>query len=97
MSAPDQKATAMPPQATSTRVPLATTSVIDPVQPQSDPLHYVPDVDGLTLAEAALAYAEAGWYVVPVMPGSKSPGSVVGSDWPDKSSCDSQQIEQWWD
>ncbi|WP_192811060.1 bifunctional DNA primase/polymerase, partial [Rhodococcus sp. P14] len=70
---------------------------MDPVQPQSDPSHYVPDVDGLTLAEAALAYASAGWFVLPVSPGTKNPGGVVGGEWQRQSTRDPKQIEQWWD
>ncbi len=45
--------------------------------------------------EAALAYAEAGWYVLPVAPGMKHPGSVVGEHWDQKSSRDPAQIEAW--
>ena len=37
-----------------------------------------PDVDKLT---AALAYADAGLYVLPVGRGTKNPGSVVGKQW----------------
>lgn len=50
------------------------------------------DVDMLT---AALAYANAGWYLLPVRLGSKHPGSVVGEHWQDKSSRDPQQIVSW--
>ena len=56
----------------------------------------LPDVVGLSLGEAALAYAETGWYVLPVKPGSKSPGSVVGANWHEKSSRDPDQIRVWW-
>ena len=51
-----------------------------------------PDVDALA---AALAYGDAGWYVVPVKRGSKNPGSVVGEHWQRKSSRDPQQIVAW--
>lgn len=52
-----------------------------------------PDVDILT---AALAYAECGWYVLPVRRGTKkNPGSVVGDHWQDKSSRDPAQIAAW--
>jgi hypothetical protein len=38
----------------------------------------VPDVAGLSLVNAAVAYAEAGWYVLPTAPAAmKNPGSVV--------------------
>src|SRR5690625_3149482 len=52
-----------------------------------------PDVDGLT---AALAYAECGWYVLPIKQGSKHPGSVVGFAWHTHSTRDPEQIAAWW-
>ena len=52
-----------------------------------------PDDDTFT---AALKYAAAGWYVVPVKRGTKHPGSVVGSKWQAQSSRDPQQIAAWW-
>lgn len=60
-------------------------------------LHF-PDVAGLALLEAALAYAEAGWFVLPTDPAKdiKSPGSVVGGKWHEKSSRDPEQIREWW-
>lgn len=51
-----------------------------------------PDDDNLT---AALAWAEAGWYVLPVKRGTKKPGSIVGKHWQDKSSCDPKVIAAW--
>jgi Protein of unknown function (DUF3631)/Bifunctional DNA primase/polymerase, N-terminal len=59
---------------------------------------YVPDIDPETdTLTAALAYAEAGWYVLPTDPAVniKSPGSVVGDHWQDKSSRDPKQIAAW--
>jgi hypothetical protein len=53
------------------------------------------DADALT---AALSYAKAGWYLVPVNPnvgGGKHPGSVVGNGWPSLSSRDPQTITAW--
>ncbi|MCM3897864.1 bifunctional DNA primase/polymerase [Gordonia sputi] len=44
-----------------------------------------------------MAYAKAGWFVLPVQPGSKNPGSVVGAGWQNKSSRDPEQINEWWD
>jgi hypothetical protein len=50
------------------------------------------DVDNLT---AALAYAKAGIYLVPVRRGSKNPGDVVGRKWHTKSSRDPKVITAW--
>jgi hypothetical protein len=56
------------------------------------------DADPLT---AALAYAEAGWYLLPVRADHpnknkrKHPGSVVGDGWPALSSRDPKQIAGW--
>jgi hypothetical protein len=57
---------------------------------------YMCDVTGMALAQAAHAYAVAGWYVLPVAPGSKNPGGVVGGDWCSQSSRDADQIAAWW-
>ncbi|HWS93778.1 MAG TPA: bifunctional DNA primase/polymerase [Mycobacterium sp.] len=51
-----------------------------------------PDADTLT---TALAYADAGWYVLPVKRGTKGPGSVVGKGWQHKSSRDPKVIAAW--
>lgn len=50
----------------------------------------------MSLLAAALAYAAAGWYVLPVRPGTKNPGSVVGGRWQDQSTRDPDQIKRWW-
>lgn len=50
------------------------------------------DADNLT---AALAYTNAGWYILPVQAGTKDPGSIVGKGWPAKSSRDPKQITAW--
>lgn len=50
------------------------------------------DVDNLG---AGLLYAACGWYVLPVLRGSKKPGSVVGSGWQHKSSRDPKVIAAW--
>ena len=56
----------------------------------------VPVIDaGADVLTAALAYAAAGIYVLPVARGSKNPGSVVGKNWHTKSSRDPQQIAAW--
>lgn len=54
--------------------------------------------DGLNDADplaAALAYANAGWYVLPVKTDTKHPGSVVGAGWPSMSSRDAKTITAW--
>ncbi len=51
-----------------------------------------PEDDTLT---AALAYASAGWYLLPVERGSKKPGSIVGNNWHTKSSRDPKTIAAW--
>ncbi|ORB29508.1 hypothetical protein BST38_14835 [Mycolicibacterium parafortuitum] len=57
----------------------------------------LPDVSGLSLLEAALAYTDAGWYVLPTDPREiKNPGSVVGGKWHEHSSRDPEQIRRWW-
>lgn len=56
----------------------------------------IPDnINDLDTLAAALAYAQAGWYVLPVNPGTKHPGSVVGKSWPALSSRDPKQIAAW--
>lgn len=60
---------------------------------------HIPDI--ATAAEesgilgAALAYARAGWYILPTKAGTKDPGSIVGKGWPAKSSRDPKQISAW--
>jgi len=56
----------------------------------------IPDVTGETALGAALAYADAGLWLLPVASG-KHPGSVVGSDWPDNSTRDPELIDAYWD
>jgi hypothetical protein len=51
-----------------------------------------PDADNLT---AALAYAEGGWYVLPVRRGTKNPGSILGQHWQRQSSRDPHVITAW--
>lgn len=53
-------------------------------------------LSGMSLLQAALAYAECGWFVLPVKPGTKNPGSLVGKRWPELSSRDTETICQWW-
>lgn len=45
------------------------------------------------LLQAALKYAELGWFIFPLKERSKEP---LISDWPNKASCDPAQIKSWW-
>ncbi|MFI6399531.1 bifunctional DNA primase/polymerase [Rhodococcus coprophilus] len=87
----------MPRKHTNTPASQANSALTESSAAETNPSLYIPNVNGLTLAEAALAYAAAGWFLVPVRPGTKSPGSALGKEWPDQSSRDAEQIEQWWD
>lgn len=44
----------------------------------------------------ALTYARLGWYLLPVARGQKHPGSLLGKDWPEQSSCSAAQVRDWW-
>jgi hypothetical protein len=61
---------------------------------------HIPDIAAATTQAgtlgAALAYAAAGWYILPVKAGTKDPGSIVGKNWPAKSSRDPKQISAWY-
>lgn len=53
--------------------------------------------DGMNLHDAALGYANAGWFVLPTDPTDiKNPGSVVRERWQHRSSRDCEQIRRWW-
>lgn len=63
---------------------------------QSHPSLSIPDLDeGTDCLSAALAYADAGWYVGPVKAGSKHPGSVLETSWHTQTSRDPQVIATW--
>lgn len=47
----------------------------------------------MTFKEIALATAEKGFYVFPLIPGGKIP---TIKDWPNKASRDENEISQWW-
>jgi len=55
----------------------------------------IPDVADCDSLAAALAYAQSGWYVLPVRMDTKHPGSIVGKGWPALSSRDAKQIAAW--
>lgn len=57
---------------------------------------HIPDIGDLDMLGAALAYAKAGWYILPVKKGSKHPGSIVGNGWPSLSSRDPKTITAWY-
>jgi Bifunctional DNA primase/polymerase, N-terminal/AAA domain len=57
---------------------------------------HIPVIDpGADTLTAALAYAEAGWYVGPLKVGTKHPGSVLGDDWDQKTSRNPEIITGW--
>lgn len=51
-----------------------------------------PDED---IIRAAIAYATAGWYVLPVDPNTKRPASFLGKGWQHQSSRDPHEIAAW--
>src|SRR4051794_34077169 len=56
----------------------------------------IPVITGsMSTLKAALAYADHGWYVGPVKRGTKDPGTILGKDWPHKTSRDPQVIAGW--
>jgi len=59
---------------------------------------HIPDVSGSDSFHAALAYANAGLYVLPVKIG-KHPGSAkaTGRGWPEKSTRDPDVVEYFWE
>lgn len=68
---------------------------IEVVSDTATPLH-LPDVSGMSNRQAALAYAKAGWYVMPLTPGTKVPSRSIGNSWDRKSSRSPRQIRKWW-
>lgn len=65
------------------------------VQGTPPPAHVPAHIADMSVRDAALAYAEAGLFVVPVRAGSKSPGSLVGAEWTKQSSRDAKTIKEW--
>jgi len=55
----------------------------------------IPDVSDEDTLGAALAYANHGWYILPVRMDTKHPGSVVGAGWPSLSTRDPKTISAW--
>lgn len=63
------------------------------LNPDSTRLSIPSGVEKLSVVNAAKAYAECGWFVLPVASNSKNPGSYVGKGWPEKSTRDPAQID----
>lgn len=53
-------------------------------------------INRMSRLEAALAYAECGWYVVPGEPYGKNPGHFLAGSWHEKSSRDLAVIRKWY-
>ena len=56
----------------------------------------LPDVTGMSNAEAAEVYAKACARIVPVEPGTKNPGSYLGTGWPQRATDDLETVRSWW-
>lgn len=57
----------------------------------------IPVLEGLSLAEAASAYANSGFFVAPTKPGDlRNPGSYLGKNWPRWTTRDTDKIERFW-
>lgn len=63
----------------------------------SNSLRVPQSTESMTAYEAALAWTEGGFYVLPINNASKHAGSVVGKGWPEKSSREPAQIKAWFD
>lgn len=56
----------------------------------------IPEVtDDADIITAAIAYARAGWYVLPVEPDTKRPAKILGNKWQHKTSNDPMEIADW--
>lgn len=62
----------------------------------AQPAPYIPEITTGSVPEAAVQYAAAGWFVVPVDPTTKNPGSRLGKGWQLQSSRDPATIAAWW-
>lgn len=56
----------------------------------------VPDVTGMDAMTAAFEYAKHSWYVLPIKPGTKHPGSILGKGWQSKTTRDPEIIADYW-
>lgn len=66
-------------------------------RPEPAPCTRVPDVSGLTVAEAAVAYAQHGIRVLPINAATKHPGSILGVGWQNQASADPGRVMMWFD
>lgn len=57
---------------------------------------FIPEVAHLAVVDAAVTYAQAGWYVLPVDPSDKNAGSILGKGWQFSSSRTESTIRAWW-
>lgn len=55
------------------------------------------DTESMSTLDAALAWIQNGFYVLPIHHQSKHAGSVVGKGWPEKSSKSPHQIYEWFE
>lgn len=55
----------------------------------------IPDVQGLSTLNAALACGEAGLNIVPINPKTKNAGSLLGKGWYQQASCQDELIRLW--
>lgn len=63
---------------------------------QGDVVTAIPDVAAQDTPTAALAYANAGMYLIPTSADDiKNPGSILGKGWQDKTSRNRAQIRKW--
>jgi len=57
----------------------------------------IPNVEpGTDTLTAALAYAAAGWFLAPIRPGTKDPGSRLGKGWQAKTVRDAESVTAHW-
>lgn len=57
----------------------------------------IPDIAGMSLAEAAVAYAQAGWFIAPTDPTDcRNPGSYLGIGWPAKTTNLPAKVAKFW-
>lgn len=66
-------------------------------EPGTEPLHIPWALEGgAPMAAAAVLYAAAGWYVVPVDASNpRHAGSLLGNGWPERTSNDVDKVARW--